>query len=93
MVQPRHARAYFSACSDAPAVPHDAGIYKDCFGAEGTEPAKLEGHFHLTPYAHFPSRSATQPRVLGFQGFLCTACRGAAVPMQGCTRRELETAR
>lgn len=56
VVQPRHARAYFSACKESASMPVDAGIYKDCFGADGAEPAKLEGHFHLTPYAHFPSR-------------------------------------
>lgn len=38
-----------------------SGIYKDCFGSEGVEPAKLEGYFHLTPYAKWASRSPTPP--------------------------------
>ena len=53
---PQHAKAYFSACSEAAAMPAASGIFKDCSGSEGTEPAKLEGHMYLTPYAHFPSR-------------------------------------
>lgn len=56
VVLPQHAKAYFSACSEAAAMPAASGIFKDCSGSEGTEPAKLEGHMYLTPYAHFPSR-------------------------------------
>jgi hypothetical protein len=58
VVLPQHAKAYFSACSEAAAMPPASGIFKDCSGAEGTEPAKLEGHLYLAPYAHFPARSA-----------------------------------
>ena len=56
VVLPQHAKAYFSACSDTAAMPPGSGIFKDCSGSGGTEPAKLEGHMYLAPYAHFPAR-------------------------------------
>ena len=64
VVLPQHAKAYFSACSEAAAMPPASGIFKDCSGAEGTEPAKLEGHLYLAPYAHFPARCVNVPRAL-----------------------------
>ena len=56
VVPPEHAAQYWAPCKEAPAMAAEAGIYKDCFGANGVEPVKLSGYFHLTPYAKWSSR-------------------------------------
>ncbi len=56
VVPPEHAAQYWAPCKEEPAMAAEAGIYKDCFGANGVEPVKLSGYFHLTPYAKWSSR-------------------------------------